>query len=244
MSASPLDDDSPLPVAHTAAGLGLHRGRRVLAGSALAGLLICSSLALLPDRAPLPLEAAPAALLPAADDGLVALRRAPAKRRSKSARSAARESVRAPVKVEREQPLSAPPLVAAVPEPEPAAPAVEPESQVATAPWVPVEPEPEAEVADDGNAEAIARAIAAQKRGAVQTCFERALKQSPTLKGTLIIELDLAPPHLVNQVRVSDDLDQPAFTQCISSTMEQVSFAALNEEVTVRVPYVLSARAK
>lgn len=78
----------------------------------------------------------------------------------------------------------------------------------------------------------------------LQTCFERALKQSPTLKGTLIIELDLAPPHLVNQVRVSDDLDQPAFTQCISSTMEQVSFAALNEEVTVRVPYVLSARAK
>ena len=104
---------------------------------------------------------------------------------------------------------------------------------------------PEAQVeSDDGNGEAIARAIAAQKRSAIQTCFERELKQTPTLKGTLVVQLELAPPHRVNGVRVTDDLERPAFTQCVSSTMEHLTFVALNEEVSISVPYVLSGRSK
>ena len=102
----------------------------------------------------------------------------------------------------------------------------------------------DAEPAGDGNGEAIARAIAAEKRGAVRNCFERELKQTPTLGGNVVVELDLVPPDRVNAVRVSDDLERPAFTHCVSSAMEHLTFVALNEEVSVRVPYVLSAQAK
>ena len=108
----------------------------------------------------------------------------------------------------------------------------------------PAEPEAVSEAPDLGNGEAIARAIAADQRGAVRACFERELKGDPTLHGTVAVELDLAPPNQIAAVRVSDDLERPAFTECVSAAMRHARFAALNEEVHVRVPYVLSAEGK
>lgn len=254
MSESPSEDEIPLP-----GGLGLHRGRRVLAGCLVGGLLIWAGVAAQrrvseSSAAPQELTEAPAPepepdVVALVGKPAVALRPAPPKRRSKAARMV---SARTPAPVEREAVLSAPPAPerapVAIPAPEvavavretapPPPPMPEPEAEQ------PPAPEPAVEATDDGNGEAIARAIAAEKRGAVQACFERELKRSPTLTGTLVVELDLAPPHRVNGVRVTDDLERPDFTQCVSSTMEHLSFGALNEEISVRVPYVLSARAK
>ena len=264
MSASPSEDESQV-----ARQLGLNRGRRVLAGCLVAGLLVWTAHALFqrqqsssaPQLSEVPTQptAAPAAEHPSA------VRPAVPKRRSKSARTASHGSLRAAA-VEREPTLSAPPLLSAAVEVAPVekeragfelaevnagAPAAAPiqAAPIQAAPEV-VEPEAAppaesaAEITDDGNGEAIARSIADEKRAAVQTCFERELKQTPSLKGTLIVELDLAPPHRVNGVRVTDDLERPAFTRCVSSSMEHLTFVALNEEVSVRVPYVLSSRSK
>ncbi len=96
----------------------------------------------------------------------------------------------------------------------------------------------------DGNGEAIARAIAAEKRAAVRACFESELKASPKLHGTVIVELELAPPNRVNGVRVNDDLERAAFTSCVAATMRDVKFGALDEEISVSVPYVLTPAAK
>jgi hypothetical protein len=104
----------------------------------------------------------------------------------------------------------------------------------------PPAPPAEEEDARDGNGEAIARAIASAKRAAVRECFERELKQTPKLAGTVVVELDLAPPSTVREVRVSDDLERPSFTRCVVQTMQDVRFSALDEEVSVRVPYALT----
>jgi hypothetical protein len=109
-------------------------------------------------------------------------------------------------------------------------------------------PEPPAEPAasvaqeegSDSRAAAIARAIADSKRAAVRTCFERELKQQPKLTGTVVVELDLAAPDRVEALRVSDDLSRPEFTRCVTSAMQGVRFAALDEDLSVRVPYALS----
>jgi len=133
-------------------------------------------------------------------------------------------------------PAPAPVVVeeAVAPPPPPPAeePAVEPEPVAAAA----VEPET---VAPDGNGAAIARLIADQKRAAVRACFESELKATPKLRGTVVVELDLAPPNKVGAVRVNDDLERPEFTRCVRATMESVKFGALDEEVSVSVPYVL-----
>jgi hypothetical protein len=138
------------------------------------------------------------------------------------------------------EPFSAPPLLANEPPPPPPAPA--PEPAVTAAPPV-AEPD-DAPLTFDGNGEAIARAIANAKRRAVQACFEHELKRAPNLHGTVNVELDLAPPQKVNDVRVSDDLDSPELTRCITTTMQHLNFTGLNEDVTIHVPYVLSPRSK
>lgn len=97
---------------------------------------------------------------------------------------------------------------------------------------------------DDGNGEAIARMIARSKRQAVQQCFERELKRTPDLAGRVSIELELAPPSRVELVKVSDDLGRPEFTACVHATMKRLAFTGLNEEVTVQLPYTLSAQRK
>lgn len=122
------------------------------------------------------------------------------------------------------------------PPPPPEAPASVAAEEVESAP--PAAPAEEAPL--DGNGESIARAIAAERRAAVRSCFEHELKEQPQLAGTVIIELDLAPPTRVDAVRISDDLNRPTFTRCVTSAMQSVRFATLDEEISVRVPYVLS----
>jgi hypothetical protein len=120
---------------------------------------------------------------------------------------------------------------------------VEQAPEAVAAPPPPPPPEEPARE-EDGNGEAIARAIAAAKRAAVRACFERELKATPSLTGTVVVELDLAPPSRVNEVRVNDDLQRPEFTRCVSAAMKDVRFAALDEEISVRVPYVLQPEKK
>lgn len=107
-----------------------------------------------------------------------------------------------------------------------------------------LESTPVEEPVRDGNGERIARAIASERRAAVRTCFEHELKEQPTLTGTVIVELDLAPPTRVEALRVSDDLNRPTFTRCVTTAMQAVRFAALDEEISVSVPYVLSPERK
>lgn len=142
-------------------------------------------------------------------------------------------------------PVAAPPVApaqepaAVVAEPAPApAPALA--DDLDSAPPVPPAEEP----SQAGNGEAIARAIAAQQRAAVRTCFEHELKEQPTLTGTVLVELDLVPPTRVEAVRISDDLDRPTFTRCVTTAMQGARFATLDEEISVRVPYVLSPERK
>ena len=249
------------------AKFGLHRGRRVLAFGLVTGLLIWGGregLRALDEAPPVPPPPPALVTAPLATKHATAVRPVAAKHKAKAARTVSRGSLPSPAPAvapavapsEPEPNLSAPPLVAGegvehaapiAPAPiaeDPVAPeAIEPDRAAPEA-IEPVHPAPEAESVGDGNGEAIARAIAIEKRRAVQDCFERELKQTPTLKGNVTVELDLAPPQQVNGVRVTDDLDRPAFTQCVSSTMQHLSFVALNEEVSVHVPYVLTARAK
>lgn len=116
-------------------------------------------------------------------------------------------------------------------------------------PLVETEPAPVEAVApalafDDGNGESIARAIARAKRAAVQDCFERELKRSPDLRGNVTVELELSPPNRVGAVRVSDDLNRPELTRCVTATMQKLQFSGLNEEVSVQLPYALSPAPK
>lgn len=123
-------------------------------------------------------------------------------------------------------------------------PQAEPLEDVAVARIDDAPPPPAEEPTKNGNGEDIARAIAAAKRAAVRTCFEHELKDQPKLTGTVVVELDLAPPDRIDGLRVSDDLNRPGFTRCVTSVMQGVRFAALDEEVSVRVPYVLSPERK
>ncbi len=244
----PIEDEPDLT-----ATFGLHRGRRVLLGCLLVVLLGAGGY-VVSRPAPVEVPTAPAVAVAEPEPDVAPL---PPKKRVKSARrgvaAASPKVVAAP---------STPPVLLAAAPVTVAAPVeevVSAERGSAVEHSVPVEqaapvvraapveqaapPEPPAEEVI-GNGEHIARAIAEEKRAAVQMCFERELKQTPTLQGTVVVELDLIAPHRVNGVRVSDDLDRPAFTQCVSASMEHVAFSALNEDVSIRVPYELSAREK
>lgn len=138
---------------------------------------------------------------------------------------------------ERDEAVTAPPAVDLAESERAVAPAP---SSVGEGAGPPPAPPAEEEDTRDGNGEAIARAIASAKRAAVRECFERELKQTPKLAGTVVVELDLAPPNSVREVRVSDDLERPSFTRCVVQTMQDVRFSSLDEEVSVRVPYALT----
>lgn len=154
-------------------------------------------------------------------------------------------SAPAPVEVARvEEPLTPPPPPAPEAEevatPEPVAPAP---VAVADEPIRPADSSADL-IEVDGNGAAIAKLIAASKRAAVRACFESELKQTPKLRGTVVVELDLAPPNKVNDVRVSDDLERPAFTRCVRNTMQTIRFTGLDEELSVSVPYTLTPQSK
>lgn len=153
-----------------------------------------------------------------------------------------------PVVVEQPKPKEEPAVVVAEPAPEPLAPppapAPEPEEEVAAPAPAAVTAPAETPIEVDGNGAAIARLIADSKRAAVRACFESELKQTPRLRGTVVVELDLAPPNKVNEVRVSDDLERPAFTRCVRATMQTIRFTGLDEELSVSVPYNLTPQSK
>ena len=62
----------------------------------------------------------------------------------------------------------------------------------------------------------------------------------------IVTNFGVAPPvrffdiNRVEVLRVSDDLDRPEFTRCVTSAMQGLRFAALDEDISVRVPYTLS----
>lgn len=217
------------------ASLGLHRGRRALAAALALGLAAVLLSAVSGEPTPEPLtppsvtEAARTVTPPSPPPR-------PVKRPSRAPKPS-----RAPVVVaEVPAPVAPPEPPPAVIDAPPDAPPAEPAEEVQSA----APPPPAEELLPSGNGESIARAIAAEQRAAVRACFEHELKEQPTLTGTVVVELDLAPPARVDGVRVSDDLNRPTFTRCVSSAMLHARFASLDEEISVRVPYVLSPERK
>lgn len=244
-----------------AVALGLKRGKRGAVTVVLAVALAVVGLGVLPTRAP---DLEPATELAQAEPLAVPVPTRPkppvVNKRSRTARAAPRAAAeQATVRVEPPAEravevaiVAQPPAVEAQRE---VAPPVEPSAEVpseaaAAAPEVsevsepPPAPAPEPVEEREGNGEAIARAIAAAKRAAVRECFERELKQTPRLTGTVVVELDLVAPNTVNDVRVTDDLERPDFTRCVARTMHDVRFAALDEDISVRVPYALKPERK
>ncbi|MFZ5438762.1 MAG: AgmX/PglI C-terminal domain-containing protein [Myxococcota bacterium] len=242
--------DSPHD-AELRAALGLHRGRRVL-GAFLLGV-VAIAVVFLSRSEPVEVTAAPVVAPPVAPVAVSAKPTRPTRARTQkpTPKREVPQVVAKPSPAPEPAPAPAVAPVAAVepelrnaapPPPPPPEPEPEPEVEVepASAPQETPPEQPAAELQLSGNGEAIARAIAAAKRAAVRDCFERELKQQPKLTGTVVVELDLAPPNRLERVRVSDDLERPAFTRCVTATMQSVRFAGLDEELSVSVPYVLS----
>lgn len=218
------------------ASLGLHRGRRALA---IVSLLVCAVavLAMLPEGSREPVRVATAPT----PEPLPSSPTPPRSPKKKSRIAPRREVVPSVVEVPARVVVSAPAPVPEVPPPTPNPEVNEPKEELVPPPAPAPEPVESPDLLTlDGNGASIARAIANAKRAAVRDCYERELKQAPTLTGTVVVELDLAPPNRLDDVRVSDDLQRPAFTRCVTSTMQQVRFTGLDEEVSISVPYVLS----
>lgn len=87
----------------------------------------------------------------------------------------------------------------------------------------------------------LARSIAAQKKGAVQLCFERELKRDPGLTGSATVVLDLRRPHRLAKIVVRDDLKIPRFTRCVKDSMRSIDFPRLESSVTIELPFALKA---
>ncbi|MDP2275401.1 MAG: hypothetical protein Q8K32_31935 [Archangium sp.] len=89
-----------------------------------------------------------------------------------------------------------------------------------------------------------------RRKASCSTDFPGAGRRSSTPSPTRFVscpgtvELDLAPPARVDALRISDDVNRPTFTQCVTTAMRGVRFAALDEEISVHVPYVLSPERK
>jgi len=250
----PREEDSDHELSQMAAQLGQHRGRRLLF-LLLAGATGWGGRELwLRNPEWRSTRQAP----PVAEQTVAARSTAPAKavvprparrRTAKAARVAVRQAA-TPSMAVAIAPPSAPPPLASVPAPAEPPPAEPPPEESAPEESAPEEsapeesaPEPEEQLVGEGNGEAIARGIAADKRAAIQACYERELKRTPELRGRVTVELDLAPPQRVEEVRVLDDLARPAFTQCVSDAMQHVRFLALNEEASIQLPFILTARA-
>lgn len=227
------------------AELGLNRGRRLLAVLLLATPGLVFTFAVHEVERPLALApVAPRETSTASPPPALHPTRPSTKRRPRW--SVARSPLGTPKPTS-----STPPPPTPDPPPPPPPPTADPPSLLEPAPARLVaepsasEPAVVDEVAaSEGNGEVIARAIAASKRAAIRACFESELKQTPTLRGSVLVELDLAPPDKVLDVRVSDDLERPAFTRCVADEMHRVRFAALDEALSVAVPYVMSPERK
>jgi protein TonB len=84
---------------------------------------------------------------------------------------------------------------------------------------------------EDGHADAaaIAREIRARRK-AVSACYERALKQQPTLAGKLIVRFSLSAAGTVTAVDIDEDtLGAPDVAACVRATALRWRFPALAE---------------
>jgi hypothetical protein len=84
---------------------------------------------------------------------------------------------------------------------------------------------------EDGHVDvaAIAREIRARRK-AIAACYERALKQQPTLAGKLVVRFSLTPAGTVGAVAVDDDtLGAPDVSSCIRAVVLRWRFAPLTE---------------
>jgi TonB family protein len=92
------------------------------------------------------------------------------------------------------------------------------------------------------------QAIAGEIRGrrkAIAACYERALKQQPTLAGKLVVRFTIAPAGTVVSVEIDEDaLGAPAVAACVRAVILRWRFtAAGNEPVEVSFPFVFQAGA-
>jgi hypothetical protein len=91
------------------------------------------------------------------------------------------------------------------------------------------------------NAYDLARSIASDRRGAVQLCYEHALKRDPHLHGRVTVDLQLKAPHQIGEVRVIDNLKRTSFTQCVQKAMRHLDFPPLGEDLSVEIPFALTS---
>jgi hypothetical protein len=79
------------------------------------------------------------------------------------------------------------------------------------------------------DAAAIAREIRARRK-ALAACYERALKQQPTLAGKLVVRFSLTPAGTVGAVDVDDDtLGAPGVSACVRAVVLHWRFPPLTE---------------
>lgn len=87
----------------------------------------------------------------------------------------------------------------------------------------------------------VARVIARDQRGRVQLCFERELKRQPQLRGTVLLEVDVAPPRKVVSLTVQDSLKRPRFTRCVRHALKRLRLPHVREEASLQIPFALAS---
>jgi hypothetical protein len=99
-------------------------------------------------------------------------------------------------------------------------------------------------VVESGHADpqAIAREIR-ERRKAIASCYERALKQQPTLAGKLVVRFTIAPAGTVVSVDLDEDtLGAPAVAACVRGTILRWRFTTVGDgPVEVSFPFVFQA---
>jgi outer membrane biosynthesis protein TonB len=93
---------------------------------------------------------------------------------------------------------------------------------------------------EDGHvdAAAIAREVRGRRK-AIAACYERALKQQPTLSGKVVLRFALAAAGTVTSVEIDDDtLGAPEVAACIKGVVSRWRFPALAEGAEVSFPFV------
>jgi len=99
-------------------------------------------------------------------------------------------------------------------------------------------------VIDSGEAdpEAIAREIRNRRKG-IAACYERALKQQPTLAGKLVVRFSIAAAGTVSAVEIDDDtLEAPAVAACVRALVLHWRFTPpAKAPVELSFPFVFQA---
>jgi hypothetical protein len=90
--------------------------------------------------------------------------------------------------------------------------------------------------------ESIAREIRNRRKG-IAACYERALKQKPTLAGKLVVRFTIAAAGTVSAVEIDDDtLESPDVAGCVRALMARWRFAPpAQAPVELSFPFVFQA---